>query len=59
LLAVQNGVEPQRILKINLNPLENAVTGVDVLEAGHSLFEKISTTGVVAGGFFILSPTAS
>jgi hypothetical protein len=52
LLAVQNGVEPQRIIKITLNSLQNAVTGVNILEAGHPLFEKIPTTGVVAGGFF-------
>jgi hypothetical protein len=51
LLAVQNGVEPLRILKINLNRQQNTVTGVDVLEAGYSLIEKIPTTGVVAGGF--------
>ncbi|MDO1450414.1 SMP-30/gluconolactonase/LRE family protein [Rhodocytophaga aerolata] len=52
LIGVQNGVMPQRIIQMHLNPTYNGLTKVDVLEANHPLFEKIPTTGVVVGNAF-------
>jgi tetratricopeptide (TPR) repeat protein len=52
LIGVQNGVMPQRIIQMHLNPSYSGITKVDVLEANHPLFEKIPTTGVVVGDAF-------
>ena len=52
LVAVQNFVMPQRIIKMKLNKLYSGIDKVEVLEANLPLFEKIPTTGVVAGNQF-------
>ncbi len=52
LLAVQNGVSPQRIIKMHLNPSQTRITNLEVLESNHPLFENIPTTGTIAGNDF-------
>ena len=54
LVAVQNGMEPNRVAYFPLAPTLDRVTGVRVLERGNPAFE-IPTTGAVAGDsyFFI------
>ena len=48
LVAVQNGIEPNRIASFPLAPTLDRVTGVRILERGNRDFE-IPTTGAVAG----------
>jgi SMP-30/Gluconolactonase/LRE-like region len=48
LVAVQNGMEPNRVALFPLAPSLDRVTGARVLERGHPAFE-IPTTGAVAG----------
>ena len=50
LLAVQNGVNPQRIVRIALDA-GGRPAGVQVLEAGHPAMDDVSL-GVVSGGRF-------
>ena len=54
LVAVQNGMEPNRVAYFPLAPSLDRVTGLRVLERGNPAFE-IPTTGAVAGDdyFFI------
>jgi DNA-binding beta-propeller fold protein YncE len=52
LIAVQNGVMPQRIISMQPNQLYSGIDKVEVLEANLPLFEKIPTTGVIAGNDF-------
>lgn len=63
-IAVQNGVEPQRLLRITLAPALDAITGVKVLAAAHPDFSDLGLATlmndrpiVVAGtGWERLSP---
>ncbi len=48
LVAIQNGMEPNRVALFSLAPSLDRVTEVRVLERGHTAFE-IPTTGAVAG----------
>ena len=57
LVAVQNGVEPNRIAAFPLSAPLDRVTGCRVLERGNPLFD-IPTTGAVAGnGFYFMANT--
>ena len=57
LVAVQNGVEPNRIAAFPLAAQLDRVTGCRVLERGNPLFD-IPTTGAVAGnGFYYMANT--
>lgn len=57
LIAVQNGVEPNRIVAFPLSPGLDRVTGCRVLERGNPLFD-IPTTGAIAGnGFYYMANT--
>jgi hypothetical protein len=51
LVAVQNGMEPNRVAQFRLAPSLDRVTGVRVLERGNPAFE-IPTTGAVAGDVY-------
>jgi sugar lactone lactonase YvrE len=51
LVAVQNGMEPNRIVDFSLAPSLDRVTGMRVLERGNEDFE-IPTTGAVAGDVY-------
>ncbi len=51
LVAVQNGMEPNRVAYFPLAPSLDRVTGLRVLERGHPAFE-IPTTGAVAGDVY-------
>lgn len=51
LIAVQNGVHPERIAVFALSPNGERVVGCRVLERGNPLFD-IPTTGAVAGDAF-------
>ena len=57
LVAVQNGVEPNRVVAFPLSARLDRVTGCRVLERGNPLFD-IPTTGAVAGdGFYFMANT--
>jgi sugar lactone lactonase YvrE len=49
LLAVQNGRNPGRILRLRLDADETAVTGVETLLEGHPLLAEVPTTGDLLG----------
>jgi hypothetical protein len=51
LLAIQNGVAPQRVLRLRLDPGESRVEAVEVLESNHAEFDE-PTNGVAVGGDF-------
>ena len=51
LVAIQNGMEPNRVAYFPLAPSLDRVTGERVLERGNKNFE-IPTTGAVAGNSF-------
>jgi hypothetical protein len=40
LIAVQNGIEPQRLIRIRLNPAWTAIEGIDVLAANLALMKE-------------------
>jgi len=52
LVAVQNGLSPARVALFDMNPEEDRVIGMRILERGHPLFASIPTTGAVAEGWF-------
>jgi hypothetical protein len=52
LVAVQNGMEPNRVAYFPLAPSLDRVTGTRVLERGNPAFE-IPTTGAVAGDAYV------
>ena len=49
LYAIQNGVEPNRIIRVDVAPDGTAVTGAKILEMNHPSFDE-PTLGVVAAG---------
>jgi sugar lactone lactonase YvrE len=49
LFAIQNGVEPNRIIRVDLGPDGTTVTGAKILEMNHPAFDE-PTLGTVAGG---------
>jgi hypothetical protein len=51
LIAVQNGVKPERIIRLHLNQAQNSVERLQVLEANNPAF-IIPTTGAIAGDSF-------
>lgn len=51
LIAVQNGVNPQRVLRINLNVAGDEILSTDVLAANHPDFLE-PTLGVITGDTF-------
>jgi hypothetical protein len=51
LIAIQNGVEPQRIVRLTLAKNSAQITGFDVLEANNPLFDDL-TLGVLSGREF-------
>jgi hypothetical protein len=51
LVAIQNGMEPNRVAYFPLAPSLDRVTGVRVLERGNRAFE-IPTTGAVGGDVY-------
>ncbi len=57
LIGIQNGVGHARVIRINLNDTRDAITNVDVVEAGNPLFDE-PTTGVIANGvyYFMANP---
>jgi sugar lactone lactonase YvrE len=54
LYAVQNGVEPNRIIRVDLAPDGSTVTGAKILEMNHPSFDE-PTLGVVADGALYVS----
>ncbi len=57
LIGIQNGVGRARVIRIGLNDDRDAITSVDVIEAGNPLFDE-PTTGVIANGayYFMANP---
>ncbi|MCB9087479.1 MAG: hypothetical protein H6628_04115 [Calditrichae bacterium] len=51
LIAVQNGVNPQRIIRAHLNPAGDRIEQIEVLEANHPEFDE-PTLGVISGNIF-------
>jgi sugar lactone lactonase YvrE len=51
LLGIQNGTNPQRIVRFRLNKAQSVIQGVDVLEANNPLFQE-PTLGVLVGKDF-------
>lgn len=47
LIAVQNGVDPQRVLRISLTPALDAITGVKVLAAAHPDFSDLGLATLI------------
>ena len=58
LIATQNGVKPDKVLRLTLDPKLTAVTKVDVLERAHPLFHE-PTLGVIVKAPSTTWPTAS
>ena len=58
LVAVQNGLRPNRILRIEVDPLAATIGGVHVLDSGHLAMTAPSSGCVATGGdfFFIGNP---
>ena len=52
LIAVQNGVAPQRILQLRLNTTRDRIVATEVLAANHPLFQE-PTSGTVVGDTYI------
>jgi len=48
LVGIQNGTNPQRIVRYHLNKAQRRIEGIEILEANHSDFEE-PTLGVVVG----------
>lgn len=48
LVGIQNGTNPQRIVRYHLNKAQSRIEGIEILEANHSDFEE-PTLGVVVG----------
>lgn len=57
LIGIQNGVGHARVIRVSLNDSRDAISGVEVLEAGNPLFDE-PTTGTVANGayYFLANP---
>lgn len=51
LIAIQNGVNPQRVIRIKLNEAGDRITGMDLLASGHPDFLE-PTLGVIVGDAF-------
>lgn len=51
-LAIQNGLRPNRVLRIMLDPRENTVTAVTVLESGHITMAAPSLGCIATDGDF-------
>lgn len=51
LIAVQNGINPQRIIRARLNPAGDRIEAVEVLEANNEQFDE-PTLGVIVGNSF-------
>ena len=51
LIGIQNGVGRPRVVRITLNETRDAITHIEVLEAGNPQFDE-PTTGVIANGSF-------
>ena len=54
LYAIQNGVEPNRVIRVDLGPDGTTVTGAKILEMNHPAFDE-PTLGVVVDGAFYVS----
>jgi hypothetical protein len=55
LIATQNGVNPQRILSLDLNGQLTAISGYKILESNNPLFDE-PTLGVISGdNFYFIS----
>jgi sugar lactone lactonase YvrE len=48
LLGIQNGTNPQRVVRFRLNKAQSRIEGLDILEANHADFEE-PTLGVIVG----------
>jgi DNA-binding beta-propeller fold protein YncE len=51
LLAVQNGIEPHRVLRLRLSPDGTRITAGEILEMNNPFFDE-PTLGIVANGAF-------
>jgi sugar lactone lactonase YvrE len=55
IIAVQNGVEPQRVVRVRLAPGADVVVGVDVLAAALPGFDDLTLIALVAGRPHVVS----
>lgn len=55
LIAVQNGVNPQRILKLDLSPDGRAVSGVEILESANPLFDEPTLVAVTGDEIYFVA----
>ena len=51
LIAIQNGIEPKRVIQFKLNKTQTEIVDFKVIEANNSLFEE-PTLGVLVGNIF-------
>ncbi len=51
LIAIQNGVQPHRVLRISVSPDASRIERVEILESNHEIFPE-PTLGVVVGDDF-------
>lgn len=49
LVGIQNGTNPQRVVRYRLNNAQSRIEGIEILEANHPDFEE-PTLGVIVGG---------
>ncbi len=55
LIATQNGVNPQRIIRLGLDRTKNAVTTLEVLEANHPDFDELTLATIANGTIYFVA----
>ncbi|MFQ5605545.1 MAG: hypothetical protein ACE5HS_19925 [bacterium] len=55
LIAIQNGVTPQRVIRIYLNDALDRVVGTKVMEANHPDFDEPTLGGIVGKTFYYVA----
>jgi hypothetical protein len=57
LIAIQNGVMANRVIRAYLTPALDAIAGFEILERRNPLFEGITTGAVADGAFYFMANT--
>ncbi|WP_414661493.1 SMP-30/gluconolactonase/LRE family protein [Horticoccus sp. 23ND18S-11] len=55
IVATQNGVEPERVIRLTLSPAWDAVTGVTVLASGHAQLSDLSLLTMVSDRLTVIA----
>ena len=55
LIAIQNGINPQRLIRVSLSPDRSRATGVEVLEASHPDYDEPTLGVIVKDRFYFVA----